>query len=336
MTDERVSTPQSALGKPLSSADLIAVAAAAGHEVSPRSLQLWRRKGLLPRPARHRGGRSVWLHPAGTDAQLLRLLHWRERSRDHGLILIGLWSDGFAVEPDKVRAALTRSAGRTAENIGRIPRESPEPEGELIDRLAGEMARKRSGAPIPRLARMTVAERERAYGYLLAGMFRSEPELARRTTDVGDLERLVGMRSGHGGGLAGEAQLVDLRDQSIPPSAQAVRAAIGGCSEQELELARRIVVVWTKVIFLLLPALFPGKQTQSRDLIRLLNHFLEDPDPGALAFFAAVAVFGLTSKRLSEQQLCGLLTDLSSDSLKAELARLLSQDESGAPADTKS
>jgi hypothetical protein len=85
---------------------LMAMAKAAQIPVTARQLELWRYRGLLPRPVRQPGGRAVWLYPPGTEQQLLRLLHWRERTPSLEHVRLGLWIEGFPIDLAGVRGAL--------------------------------------------------------------------------------------------------------------------------------------------------------------------------------------------------------------------------------------
>src|SRR5947209_1494667 len=95
-------------GAGIDAAGLIAAAANHGFKVSHRSLELWRYRGLLPRGRRSPGTKAGCVYPAHTQAQLLRLLHWRHRTRRLDSVLIALWVDGFDVCPDHARAAMIR------------------------------------------------------------------------------------------------------------------------------------------------------------------------------------------------------------------------------------
>ncbi len=77
------------------SAGLLAVAEAIDRPISGATLSHWRRRGLLPNVRRSRGGRSVFVHPVGTDQQLRRLLYWRERSDRLAFCAVALWVEGF-------------------------------------------------------------------------------------------------------------------------------------------------------------------------------------------------------------------------------------------------
>lgn len=163
---------------------MIAAAASEGHSVTARSLELWRYRGLLPRPRRQAGGRALWLYPAETELQLARLLYWRTRTRSHDEILLVLWVEGFPIELGRVQAALSAFLARWTKMIAQETEGSGE-EGEaaLVDSLARKLARMRGKAPLPHLVRMRLNDRERAYGYMVATMFGMRPRsVAARTT----------------------------------------------------------------------------------------------------------------------------------------------------------
>jgi hypothetical protein len=279
-------------------AALIAVAAEAGHTVSARSLELWRYRGLLPRPERGAGAEAGWRYPVGTERQLSRLLHWRSHARGHDGILIALWIEGFDIDPDRVREALGRFVDLW---IGMIEAETKkvdgEDESEMVDRLARQLARMRGEAALPRAVRMRLAEREAACGYLVAALLGMKEEVRRREADLLHLERMLGMRSGHGGGVSATFGLRDIDGElDLLPSPREVRAAIDESTAPEFELVRRLVgtiVVW---IPLALPMLFADQPVKAAHLLQLTQEMLADPPPAALAFLVAVSLTLLHAK----------------------------------------
>ena len=300
------------------SAALIDAAAARGHEVTARSLELWRYKGLLPRPRRQPSGRAVWLYPAGTDDRLFRLLHWRERTRNLDEVLLALWVEGFEIELDRVRAALARFVDRWSEMIEvEIGGASEEDGAAVVDALARRVARMRGERSLPRVSRMRLSERERACGYLVAAMLGMEDELAKREADLPHLERLVGLRRGHDGGLAAVLGS-DVRSQaaSLPTPARATEA-VRGASPHELEYVRRILRLLLVVLPVAVPTLFADHAAKAIGAVEFARRFLADPPPGLFPFMLTALLVPLRENGPGEEELSTHLDTLGSTSLSA-------------------
>lgn len=307
-------------------ADLTVAAEAEGHVVSSRSLELWRYRGLLPRQQRRPGGRAVWRYPAGTERQLARLLHWRERARSHGEILIALWIEGFPIELRHVRTTLVDFVAKWKQMIERETDSSKEAgEGVLIDQLARKLARMRGrGAPFPHLVRMRLSDRERAFGYLIAAMFGMEEELAKREEDIPRLERMLGMRSGRDGGLSSALGLVGPGGDiaRLPTPGQALEAVTEAVPE-EFELVRRMLQIFLGWLPVLLPVLFSEQAVKSVHLLDLSRELLLDPPPAALTFFTSTLLVLLHSQDPSLAELSRHLRTLEPELVQKELGRLV-------------
>lgn len=281
--------------------DLLEVAAAEEHEVTARSLELWRYRGLLPRPRREAGGRAIWRYPNGTQRQLERLLHWRERTRSHGEILVALWVEGFPVELVRLRAALSDFVGKWSKTIEReTGASSQEGERALVDRLARKLARMRGkGAPFPHCVRMRLSDRERAFGYMVAAMFGMREELERREEDVPHLERMLGMRTGHGGGLSAELGLIDpAGDVTRMPTPAQARAAVEEATPAELEMVRRVLQMLVAWLPLAIPMLLPEQAAKSVHLLDLVRELFGDPSPALFSFLTAALLVLLQTGQL--------------------------------------
>lgn len=241
---------------------LIDLAAEHGREITQRTLELWRYRGLLPRPQRRPGGRAVWLYPPSTARQLLRLLHWRERSKTLDEVRVALWVEGFAIELETVRKALGEVVDAATSAFRRElgPAES---RSSTIDLLARKLAAMRSRAPIPRVVRMRSGERARAYGYMLALVSGDRAELEQRKDDAMLLDRMLGLRSGHGSGLAELSPLTGELVQALPGiSAKEVQHVIGSASEEEYEFVRllaRSLLLWVPMLLPLMRS-SPGRE----------------------------------------------------------------------------
>src|SRR5579864_505446 len=124
---------------------LLALAVSAGHDLNERTLELWRYRGLLPRPSRIGG---VWAYPVGTERQLLALLRFREQTRSLELIRIALWVTGFPIELESVREALRQFVAAWGEAFERERRtaglDAADDLAGAVDALARRLAAMRS------------------------------------------------------------------------------------------------------------------------------------------------------------------------------------------------
>jgi len=213
---------------------LLAAGRAAGGEVTDRQLELWRYKGLMPRPVRAEG-QGRWLYPPGSDRRLARLVTLRASIRSLELIRVVLWLDGFAVEIGEVREAIAETLRRLAEAV--------EPAGGegSIEALASALAATRGRALLAN-GGMSREERTRAYALLIASAFGDPKELAARRDDEVLLTRLFG----EGGSAASVIATGETPPLPLPRPAE-LAATVVEASDTELELARRVVratVVW--------------------------------------------------------------------------------------------
>ncbi|WP_043175996.1 hypothetical protein [Streptomyces sp. NRRL B-24484] len=231
--------------------DLVAAATAAGHSISERMLETFRGQGLLPHPTRagNRGRRPLWLYPPGTDDQLLRLMTWREHSKDPRVLRVVLWLDGFPVTTSAVREAIAavlheatadmdRAVAKEAERLGMDPVAE---RGQALDSIAAHLAAKRKGG-IPRLVRITATERADAFASLLRLFTLGE------SGDVTEehaltVEKALGVSPGRRQGfgdagpwLTGPAQ--DLFGAAEFISVQSLTQAVESTTDDELEAVR--------------------------------------------------------------------------------------------------
>lgn len=308
----------------LDAIELIAAATSAGEEVSARSLELWRGRGLLPRPERG-GGRRTWLYPSGTDRQLLRLLHWRRRTRYLDEVAVGLWLDGFPIEAQTVRASLGGFLSRWSAMIAsEIAGARELPEAAMVDGLAHKMARMRGKHALPRPSRMRLADRERACGYLIAALFGMASELDRREPDLPHLERMLGLRHGHGGGLSPLFGLGD-RGEGVArlPTPDRARKALAGARAEELELVRRGLQVFAFVLPTALPILFADEPVKAQGVIQLAEEAFTDPAPALLSFLVLVLIVSVAEKEVTPGDLGGHLESLEPLRARRELEGML-------------
>lgn len=304
-------------------ADLIAAAGEHGYEVSARSLELWRYRGLLPRGRRAPTGRAVWRYPPETESQLLRLLHWRERTRSLDLIRLALWVEGFAIDLDGVRTSLLAFVDSWARALARDLGGGQDISA-TIDRLARKAARMRGRRAIPRKVRMTADERTRACAYALAFMLGAEEEVARRSDDAILLERMLGLRSGRGGGMAGVMPLEEnmLRLARLP-SPDSLRALLQDAQPQEFELVRRIaqmIVVWLP---LFLPVFLEQFGARAVALVDVAGQLFEDMRPEYYAFSVLALLVSLHAKAHAVEDLRGHLDQLTPAAINHELLGIL-------------
>jgi DNA-binding transcriptional MerR regulator len=305
----------------LDSAALIDIAVGRDYKVTPRSLELWRYRGLLPRPERQASGRAVWLYPPGTERQLLRLLYWRGRTRSLDEILLALWVEGFEIELDQVREALLRFVERWGAMIkAEVAGTSKEDEEALVDALARKFARMRGEAGLPRGSRMRLSDRERACGYLVAAMFGMDDELSRREADIPHLERLLGIRRGHDGGLSPELGLktADAQVARLPTPEEA-REPVQAAQPYELEFVRRVIRVFLVVLPALLPTLLADQAAKAVDVIDFARRSFIDPPPALFPFMVTVFLVSLHAKELAPEELQDSLNALNPDAITKEL-----------------
>jgi AcrR family transcriptional regulator len=212
----------------------LAAARAVGGEVTDRQLELWRYKGLMPRPVRAEG-QGRWLYPPGAERRLARLVTLRSSIRSLELIRVVLWLDGFALDAGEVREALAAAVRRLAEAVVPEAGESP------VDSLAAAFAATRGRALLSN-GGMSREERTRAYALLIASAFGDPQELAARRDDEPLLARLLGESRSAAGVLAtGDGPALPL------PGPAGLPETVEGASDAELELARRVVramAVW--------------------------------------------------------------------------------------------
>jgi hypothetical protein len=318
--------------QPLTAASLIAAASAESYAVTSRSLELWRYRGLLPRPTRRPSGRAVWLYPAGTDRQLLRLLHWRNKTRRHEQIRIALWIEGFPIDLESVRGVLVDivdawqralaadlPSGATTEDIASV-----------IDAFAAKAAGMRGRSPIPRAARMTAAERSRAYGYLLSVVLGNEDELRRRKDDVVLAERLLGLRRGHGDGMAAMIPLdaAARRVARLPTPAEA-RDVIASATAEEFELVRRFVQVFVIWLPILAPILLVNEGDKARDLLKIAGSMFSEQAPEVFPYLIVALLISLHAKALGSGELVPLIAALAPGRVDLDLLSELPPNERG-------
>ncbi|MGO9490379.1 MAG: hypothetical protein ACLQBB_15310 [Solirubrobacteraceae bacterium] len=302
--------------------DLMELAERDGHSVSARSLELWRYRGLLPRGQRAPTGRAAWRYPPSSGPQLLRLLHWRERTRSLELIRIALWLDGFAIELDGVRDSLLALLEHWTRAI-----ERELGDGDITERielLARKAAGKRGRAALPRKVRMSADERTRACAYALACMLGAEEEIERRRKDAVLLERMLGLRSGRGAAIA---SFMPLEERTLrmarPPSPEHLRRVLTDAPPEELELVRAALNLATTWAPLLLPALLEQFGARAVALVDVSVELLGNPPPEYKAFAVITLLVSLHARGHAVAELSAQLQQITAAEVDRELFELL-------------
>jgi hypothetical protein len=301
---------------------LIALAAEHGYPVSARSLELWRYRGLLPR-GEQPTGRAAWVYPSVSGGQLLRLLHWRGKTRSLDLILIALWIEGFQIDIANARVSLRafidsweQEMTRELDGAGDV--------SSAIEALARKFAGKRGKAALPRIVRMTSDERIRACAYALAFAFNDEEEIARRRADAALFERMLGLRSGRGGGLATAIPLDEdtLRLAGLRPPGE-LRAMLDSATDDEFEFVRRLlhaIVVWLP---LLIPQFIQHYGEKAQPVGDLMYKLFTDLPAEHYAFAATGVLASLNAKGHAADELRRQLSTVAPAAINLDLLATL-------------
>ncbi|HEV7529032.1 MAG TPA: MerR family transcriptional regulator [Solirubrobacteraceae bacterium] len=291
---------------------------AAECQVSPRTLEHWRKRGLLPSPTRQPRGRAVWHYPPDSEHQLQRVLHWRTRTRSLELIAIALWIEGFQLSTGRARSALQEVAHAIASELP--------PQQDLhafIETMAYKVAGARGKRGLPRVARMKSEERVRACAYLLAVVLDAEDEVNAREGDTVLVERMFGLRSGQGGGLAAHEPFIDalhgLRPLMAPPK---LLAALDWAGDEHLEVARAaagLIGAWMPVIG---PELVADQGTRGKPFRQALAG-LPDPGPEIYAQLALQTLLALHEKQPPTAEITEMSEALQSSNTSVQMLAML-------------
>jgi hypothetical protein len=310
----------------IDAASLIALAVEDGHRVTARSLEQWRYRGLLPR-GKQPAGRAAWLYPPVSRNQLLRLLHWRGKTRSLDLIVLALWIEGFDIDIANARASLHAIVDVWERELTH-ELDGANDVSAAIDALARKFASKRGRAALPRVARMTADERRRACAYALAFAFNAEEEIERRKDDAPLLERMLGFRHGRGGGLASVVPLDEdtLRLAGLRPPGE-LRVILDSATDDEFEFVRRLlhaIVVW---IPLFIPQLIAHFGEKARPIGELARKLFADLPPEHYAFTATAMLASLRSKGHSADELSRRLAQATQGTINLEMLGALPTEE---------
>jgi hypothetical protein len=197
-----------------------------------------------------------------------------------------------------------------------------------LDQVAATMAAKRGHAAIPRAVRMSQDDRARAHGYLIALVTGQDAELEQREPDRALLERMLGLRSWHAGGIAGAAGLgLDARDLGLVRPDERAALQVEGSSDDELDYARslaQLLIDWLPVLAPMLLAEFGAKGRVFEDLIQ---GALGDPPPAMLALLAVGLLRGLVASEQAPAELRRQRDALVAGTVDIELLELVPRGE---------
>ena len=193
-----------------------------------------------------------------------------------------------------------------------------------IDALGRQLAGKRGSAAIPRAVRMTADERAKAHAYMLAVEFGLDTEVERRAPDAMVFERMLGLRSGQGGGLAATLEPAGGIDDliALPPSAR-MRDAIASASVAEFELARRMGGFLQVGIPSLVPWLLAEEGPKAKPFARIIEATFADVAPRAIALFVIVTLTKLHANARTEDDIRDAMKALAPGSMEVALLELL-------------
>ena len=294
----------------ITAAALAAVARELG--VGQRQLEDWRERGLVPRPRRagYQGKRPIWLYPAHAEAQLRAAVRLRKGTRDLDAIKVALWAEGFPIPLDELRESLfvvvarferalvdevTRFAPSDHQGTNLV--DDPQALDQALEGYADELARLRSRQPFKRRARLTLAQRQRAFLYMLAPFFGVD----QNADDALLAERLYGITRGRSGTAGGD--LLEPPQSYVgvrPLSGREMREAIETADLLSFALVQGGLETFLKLFPTLVPifvASVPALQPFVQDAIELLSDL---PAP-LVAVFAAALLTNVQRRRATEE-----------------------------------
>lgn len=234
-------------------------------KVTPRTLEYWRHEGLLPKAERtgQAGKRPEWTYPAGALAQLAELMHLRTRTKQPDQLRSILWFRGFEIETGRAGRSIASVLRRTQMVImkeiekRRDPSLAPdESKWQALEKIARSMAHKRGSRSVPRLARQSQEDRERAVILLFGLTMGFDQASARIEEDAPKVERAIGIhqgrrsRQGLSAWLTGPAS-VGFSDFSSIASIPALIDAVETAPDEELETSRDLARVLLEGISML-------------------------------------------------------------------------------------
>lgn len=186
--------------------DLLRAATSAGFStMTERRMEDFRHDGLMPRPIRvsNDGRRPVWIHPPGSDHQLVRLLRWREHTQDTDVLRVVLWIEGFPLALAAVRASATAVLDRLSHDLeefleAEASRQGLDPADDkdtIVGAVAATMAAMRGKNALPRPIRVPAGERAAAVAHLLQ-IFGLGTQLDLAEAEAETIEKVLGVSPG--------------------------------------------------------------------------------------------------------------------------------------------
>ena len=170
---------------------------------------------------------------------------------------------------------------------------------------------------------MTADERRRACAYALAFMFSAEDEIAQRAGDAILFERMLGLRSGHGGGMASVMPFDQdtLRLARLPSPGQ-LRAVLKSAPEEAFELVRRIlhmIVLWLPM---LLPMFLEQYGAKAVPLVDVARKLFDDLEPEYYALTAIALLMSLNARAHAVEDLRSQLEAMTPAAINRDLLAL--------------
>lgn len=215
-------------------------------------------------------------------------------SEHDALAVLAAWIDDHPTPPAVVRRILCDLVDGLATAAAEVP------EG-----TAASMAAARSYAVVPRVVRQSLAERTSGHRYLLELLTGEEPSNGDRVA----FERMIGLRSGRGGGLTSMLGLgVEPADVDFLHAPEATRKAIAESTDEQLELVRLVVQFFADWMPALLPVLLGDAGPKGEAFGELVReHTLAAPVEAPVALVLPILA-RITSRPLPSEEL-GQLTD---------------------------
>jgi hypothetical protein len=171
---------------------------------------------------------------------------------------------------------------------------------------------------------MTSDERTRAYGYMLALISGDTEELAQREDDAKLLERMIGLRSGRGDGLAHLSSLNGDIGRLLPRiSAEDIGAAVTSASDEEYELVRllaRTTLLWMPMLLTLMRSSLGVKGVAFLDAAQQL---FRDPPAEIHIVITTAMLVSLRAKAPSPEEIRRLMAGIEPGMIDAEMFSLI-------------
>lgn len=234
----------------ITGADLLAISGEIDVSVTERTMEFWRREGLLPRPERtgQAGKQPVWTYPHEATEQLRKLLQLRRKTKNPNTLRVALWYQGYDIEITRVRASMLVYLQGLQSALGKqlqkhLPGKTEDdgiPLG-AIESVASILARKR-GKGVIRAGRQSLNDRTQAVTLLLSLVAKNDS-----TQDLAAyapaLERMTGLDRGRRR-IAGIPAWLDGPPEQITELFQNFAnfthliSVLDSATDEELELAR--------------------------------------------------------------------------------------------------